>query len=70
MKNFSVVTFLIDNSVDVIPSTWIIEGDQTKCHFPSNRPKGFKKLQENSISSHNPEWPIWDIKIEKLFGKP
>lgn len=68
LKSFSVVNFLIDNSVEVVPSSWITE-DQKHCVFPSNKPQGLQKLQAQAGSKVDKSWPVWEITILKSYGK-
>ncbi|OXA38156.1 hypothetical protein Fcan01_27153 [Folsomia candida] len=66
LKQFCVVDFPADKTIDVVPKTWL-SADNTKCQFPSNRPKGFKKTQEDPGSLPDPLWKIWDIVVKKSY---
>jgi len=68
LKNYSVVHFSVDNSIEVVPSSWILP-EQDKCHFPIVQPKGFKRIQENWESSPDPSWQIWEVAIKKTYGE-
>jgi len=45
-KTFSIVEFTVDNTVEVVPSSWVSE-TQENCKYPSPIPKGFLKVQWN-----------------------
>lgn len=67
MKQFCVIIFAVDNSVAVVPSTWILENN--KCYFPHPLPPSFKKLQKNPNSlSDVDNWQVWEIEIKKQYG--
>lgn len=66
-KKFTVVHFLADKSVEVVPSTWLSKDGKT-CPFPISQPKGFKKLQEDENSVPDPLWPFWIIDNLKSYG--
>ncbi|OXA40659.1 hypothetical protein Fcan01_24605 [Folsomia candida] len=63
LKQFCVVEFIADQTIEVIPKTWLSE-DNKKCTFPSNRPKGFKKIQEDPHSRPDPLWKSWEIVVK------
>ncbi|OXA47559.1 hypothetical protein Fcan01_17679 [Folsomia candida] len=66
MKQFCVIIFAVDNSVAVVPSTWILENN--KCYFPHPLPPSFKKLQKNPNSlSDVDNWQVWEIEIKKQY---
>lgn len=67
---FSVVEFVSDSSVEVVPTKWIINNEGTySCPFPENRPKGIQKLQSQPDAEFNANWPVWEIIIVKSYGK-
>ncbi|OXA45205.1 hypothetical protein Fcan01_19794, partial [Folsomia candida] len=63
LKQFCVVEFIADQTIEVVPKTWLSE-DNKKCTFPSNRPKGFKKIQEDPHSLPDPLWKSWEIVVK------
>jgi len=68
LKSFVVVLFPSDNSVEVVPSKWLSE-DQNTCAFPPSPPKGFRELQKNPDASPLSDWPAWNIEIKKAYGE-
>jgi len=67
LKAFTVVHFE-DDSVEVVPSTWITE-DQQHCSFPDPPPKGFKKLQRAVGSEPEETWEKFPCKCIKSYGR-
>ncbi|OXA49202.1 hypothetical protein Fcan01_15515 [Folsomia candida] len=63
LKQFCVVEFIADQTIEVVPKTWLSE-DNKKCTFPSNRPRGFKKIQEDPDSRPDPLWKSWEIVVK------
>ncbi|OXA43304.1 hypothetical protein Fcan01_22144 [Folsomia candida] len=63
LKQFYVVEFPADQTIEVVPKTWLSD-DNKKCTFSSNTPKGFKKLQEDPNSRPDPLWTSWDIIVK------
>jgi len=57
-NNFSVLHFVFDNTVEVVPTNWI---QGTKCRFPKNKPRGLSELQEDTLSFPESSWPEWGI---------
>lgn len=68
LKDFAVVVFPSDHTVDVAPSKWLSE-DQLKCPFPANPPIGFKKVQKDPGSTPDPNWPVWGVEVKKYYSK-
>ncbi|OXA47039.1 hypothetical protein Fcan01_18276 [Folsomia candida] len=66
LKKFSVVYFPSDKTIEVVPSKWILE-DRQKCPFPINLPTGFRKIQKDSSSTPDPNWPIWEVELKKSY---
>jgi len=67
-KTFSIVEFTIDNSVEIVPSSWISENQQ-ECKFPCPIPKGFLKVQSNIDSPTEENWTDYKISFVKRYGK-
>lgn len=63
----AVVIFLEENSVAVVPRSWVSDG--TKCSYPPK--KGFTGLKKAVKNGGPPleDWKIYDIKVFKWFGK-
>ncbi|OXA38264.1 hypothetical protein Fcan01_27034 [Folsomia candida] len=68
LKKSCVVEFPVDKTIEVVPRTWLSDNN-TKCAFPSNRPKGFKKNQEDPESMSDPLWKIWEANVKKSYDK-
>jgi hypothetical protein len=68
LKTFSVVHFLSDNSVEVVPSTWV-SGDQSNCFWPKKTPKNFDTIRDDPGSIPQPSWVAHDVKVIKSYGK-
>lgn len=68
LRKFCVVEFPVDKTIEVVPMTWLSDNN-SKCAFPANRLKGFKKIQEDFESLPDPLWQIWDIILRKSYGK-
>lgn len=66
-KQFAVVEFPSDHTVDVAPSKWLSE-DHLTCPFPVNPPSGFKKIQKDPTSTPDPKWPVWSVEVKKFYG--
>jgi len=67
LKAFSVVYFPSDNSIEVVPSSWL-STDQGTCPFPTIQGKGFKDLQQNPNSTPDTAWPVWNVEVKKTYG--
>jgi hypothetical protein len=67
-KKFSVVEFLVDQSIEYIPSKWLND-DNTTCFWPEKPPGSFKKIRKNSESSASTSWRKFSIKVLKQHGK-
>ena len=67
-RQFSVVFFPSDNSVEVVPTNWL-SADQKQCPFPLGKSKGLKKLQKNANSVPDSAWPTWDVSLAKTYSK-
>ncbi|OXA48256.1 hypothetical protein Fcan01_17363 [Folsomia candida] len=65
-KQFAVVEFPSDHTVDVAPSKWLSE-DHLTCPFPVNPPSGFKKIQKDPTSTPDPKWPVWSVEVKKFY---
>lgn len=69
-KPFSVIKFLSDNSVDYVPSKWIIiEEHGATVKFPKLKTSKSVKLQNDQESSPKTVWPEWNIKVKKSYSK-
>lgn len=66
-KQFCIVEFPVDKTIEVVPRTWLSENNK-KCAFPENRPKGFKKNQEDPESIPDPLLKIWEANVRKSYG--
>jgi hypothetical protein len=66
ISNFSVVHFLNDDSVEVVPSKWITEDS---CKFPDKLTKGLGKLLRNSDKEPCDSWESYKIKLVKSYGR-
>jgi hypothetical protein len=68
-KQFAVVEFDIDTSVEVVSSSWIIHDiDKKTCKFPVAIPKGFKKIQSNPKAKPEEDWEVYSINLIKYCG--
>lgn len=69
-KNFTVVHFQDDNSVEVVPSKWISNlDDKILCYWPNRKPDNFKHLLEDHTSCPPDNWNKWIVSIVKSHGK-
>lgn len=68
MKKFAVVHFLQSNSVDFVPSKWILE-DKTKCAYPKQEPPEFQNLKRNPDSLPEKNWGRYRVRFIKSYGK-
>lgn len=67
-KNFVVVSFECDNSVEVVPKTWLSE-DKKKCSYPKKIPTNFHNLRTNCNSTPGNNWNSFTIDVIKSYGK-
>lgn len=68
LKAFSLIEFLEDGGVTVVPTHWL-SGDKTLCKFPSPVPKNFDKVSEVANSPVESSWIDYPIKFIKSYGK-
>ena len=68
LKSFVVVNFDTDDSVEVVPATWISE-DQSACPFPTTIPRNFGRLQIDPNSTPDSDWPVWGVTCVKGYSK-
>lgn len=68
MKNFSVVSFKKDNTVEAVPSRWITE-DHLSCYWPKKYPKNFKAILQSSESVPGKDWVLYEVEVVKSYGK-
>lgn len=73
---FAVVNFLEENSVAVVPRTWLENSSSTpRCYYPpSGWPRrGSREVQlrkaTKSISDPDVNWPLFDVKVMHLYSK-
>lgn len=66
-KNFAIVHFHVDNSVEVVPRKWTIETDLGQSSYYPPTTKGLKKSVKRA-EDPDVEWPIYDVTIKKWFG--
>lgn len=69
LKKFTVIKFEKDNSVDVVPSKWIVQSDKITVKFPKYKNSNTIKLLEDPRSSPKDNWPAWVVEIIKSYGK-
>lgn len=65
---YSVIEFLEDDGVTVVPSLWLSE-NKGHCKFPSPVPKNFDKVVAVADSPAEPNWVDYPIKFIKSYGK-
>lgn len=69
-KTFSVVKFVSDNTVDFVPSKWIIEEDgRLFAPFPRNRNASTDNLKRNPSSQPKSNWRKWEVVLVRGTGK-
>lgn len=71
LKKFVVVSFPHENTVEAVPSTWVIP-DRKKCYWPSgikNSSVKCLKLKSNPDTKPGSDWELHDIEVIKSYGK-
>lgn len=71
LKKFAVVSFTNENTVEAVPSTWIIL-ERKKCYWPSGSKTSLAKclkLKCNPDTQPGSDWELHDIEIIKSYGK-
>ena len=66
-KTHAVVNFTIDNSVEVVPKTWVM-ADHKHTYFPPLGVKKLKKMVKDGVPP-DPKWQTFECRIYKWFGK-
>jgi hypothetical protein len=67
-KKFAVVHFPCDNSVEVVPRQWMLEGEKSS-KYPPERFRGSIKNAVKNVVEPQDDWLIYEIEIYKWFGK-
>jgi len=67
-KLFTIVEFVLDNGVEVVPSSWLTE-EQNYCRFPNPIPRGFKRIQNDSSSIAREDWTLYEVGVVGSYGK-
>jgi len=65
-SSHGIAFFPTDNSVEVIPKSWVIQ-DGEKAYYPPHGTKSVKKLVKRG-DDPSLEWPLFDVKVYKWFG--
>lgn len=68
LKEYSVIEFLEDGGVSVIPSHWLSETKDT-CKFPSPVPKNFDKVLAIASSPVESTWIDYPVTLIKSYSK-
>lgn len=68
LKAYCVVNFLSDNSVEVVPATWLSE-DQNNCFWPKKTPNNFRTLRDNPESVPLLGWEPHQVQVINAYGK-
>ncbi|CAG7819221.1 unnamed protein product, partial [Allacma fusca] len=67
-KRFCVVYFVVENSLEAVPTKWINE-EGNQCSFPIISGPKFLKLRNNSNSVPLPSWKKYQIEVRYCSNK-
>jgi hypothetical protein len=65
---FSVVNFDCDNSVEVVPTTWLDEKGRI-CLWPKKYPNNFAVLKSDPLSVPGCSWQSLEVTLVSTYGK-
>ena len=68
LKSFVVVHFFEEDSVEVIPKTWL-NNSLDHCCFLKKIPNNFSEIRSNSEAPPNSKWSKFPVLVIKSYGK-
>lgn len=66
---FKIFHFFTDDSVAVVPSTWVFEeGSIVKCHYPEYHTTKMKRTVKKCMEFQS-GWPVYEGRVIHSYGK-
>lgn len=64
---YAIVHFKVDDSVEAVPSSWILSDGNT-CYFPAALNKSVRQKIKKS-EPYDPEWSCFNCRVIKYYGE-